>query len=347
VTLEAVALPHVFEASGLEYSWAHELPADPAPEDQIVEGVIGRAAMSVLYWDSNSGKTFLAIDLACSIASAKRWMGRNTEHGMVVYLATESATSVQMRLQAYKRHHQTKCGYLAIVQSPITLYDGAADAMQVVDLIQRLESEIGLKCALVIGDTLARMSAGANENSGEDMGTVLAHADFIRREADVHVMLIHHSGKDAARGARGWSGLRAAIDTEIEVTCDDATGMRVAEITKQRDIPGKGERIGFRLETVEMGLGQWGKLRTSCVVVAADAPVKSTKGKRLSEIAGAIVETLRARGTGMKKAELAGHLGDRYPKSSIYRELQKLNDTGRVHESAGIVAMRQSAEGGA
>jgi putative DNA primase/helicase len=120
VTLEAVALPHVFEASGLEYSWAHELPADPAPEDQLVEGVIGRAAMSVLYGDSNSGKTFLAIDLACSIASAKRWMGRNTEHGMVVYLATESATSVRMRLQAYKRHHQTKCGYLAIVQSPST-----------------------------------------------------------------------------------------------------------------------------------------------------------------------------------------------------------------------------------
>jgi hypothetical protein len=328
----------------VSWCWAADLPPQPEAEEQIVEGVIGRFALSMLYGDTNCGKTFLGIDIGCAVALGKPWMGRQTMRGLVVYLATESPRSVRMRLQAYQRHHGVKVTKFAIVQSPINLYDGSADAMAVVNLIRALEAETGEKCELVIGDTLSRMAAGANENSGEDMGTVLAHLDLIRTEANTHVMLIHHCGKDAARGARGWSGMRAAIDTEIEVTVDEVSGAHAAEITKQRDIPGKGDRIGFRLEPVEMGVGQWGKLRTSCVVVATDAPVKHGKGKRLSEIAGAIVEVLGARGTGMKKAALVEHLKDRYPtKASVYREIKKLVEAGRLHESVGIVTLRKDA----
>lgn len=330
------------DASRLAWLWAADLPEEPEPDEQIVEGVIGRLALSVLYGDSNSGKTFFVIDMACALARRVRWMSRNTLGGLVVYLATESPQSVRTRLQAYQKHHQLKVANLAIVQSPIDLFDGAADAMAVVELVRQLESEVGEKCELVIGDTLSRMAAGANENSGEDMGTVIKHAELIKRQACVHVMLIHHSGKDQAKGARGWSGLRAAIDTEIEVTVDDSTGQRVAEITKQRDIPGKGDRIGFRLEVVDLGPGQWDGRRTSCVVVPADAPVKAAKGKRQSEVAGAIVEALHSRGTGMKRAELAKHLDGRYHRQSVYKEIGKMVDAKRLIETAGVVALNKA-----
>jgi putative DNA primase/helicase len=326
-------------ASRLEWQWASALPETPDPEEQLIQGVIGRIALSVLYGDSNSGKTFLAIDVARCIAMRQKWMGRHALGGLVVYLATESPQSVRTRLQACRKHSGADLPNFAIVASPINLFEGAADAMAVVELIRELEDQTGEKCELVICDTLSRMAAGANENSGEDMGAVIKHAEAIKREARTHVMLIHHSGKDAARGARGWSGLRAAIDTEIEVTADDATGLRVAEITKQRDIPGKGDRIGFRLEAIDLGPGQWDTRRTSCVVVPADAPSKASRGKRLSEIAGAVIEALRARGTGMKKTELAKHLVDRYQRTSVYREIGKLIDAGRLIETAGIVAL--------
>jgi len=71
-------------------------------------------------------------------------------------------------------------------------------------------------------------------------------------------MLIHHSGKNAAAGARGWSGVRAAVDTEIEVT--DSSSGRCAEITKQRDLSSKGIRIGFRLETITLGLTNYNEV---------------------------------------------------------------------------------------
>lgn len=329
----------------LKCTWAQDLPEEPEPDEQLVEGVIGRLALSVLYGDSNSGKTFLAIDIACAIGNGGLWMRRHTVPGLVVYLATESPASVRTRLQAFQKHHGRRVPNVLIVESPINLFDGSADAAAVVERIRSAESEVGAKCELVIGDTLSRMAAGANENSGEDMGAVIKHAEYIKREAQVHMLLIHHSGKDAAKGARGWSGLRAAIDTEIEVTVDEVTGIRTAEITKQRDIPGKGDRIGFKLESVDMGPGQWDSRRTSCVVVPAEAPAKVPKGKRVSEVAGALKETLRARGSGMKRKDLVDHLlqHHQYSRPAIYKEIGKLLDAKQLLETAGVIALDKSS----
>jgi hypothetical protein len=81
----------------------------------------------------------------------------------------------------------------------------------------------GQKARLIVGDTLARLSVGGNENAGQDMGLGVRRIDRIRAECRALFLLIHHSGKVAAAGARGWSGVRAAVDTEIEVT-DSPTG---------------------------------------------------------------------------------------------------------------------------
>lgn len=323
----------------LIYQLAQDLPDEAEFEDELVEGLIGRQAMSVIYGDSNSGKTFLAIDLAASVCLGLPWMGRNVEPSLVVYLATEAPRSVRERLKAYHRHHGCKVPMLAIIASPVNLFDGDADTKAIIALVKELETEHGTACGLVIGDTLARLSAGANENSGEDMGVVVKHVDRIRAETGAHFMLIHHSGKDAARGMRGWSGLRAATDTEIEVTSDELAGTRTAEITKQRDMGGKGDRIGFRLETIDMGPGKWGKQRTSCVVEPTVAAQKPARGKRPSEVAGAITEFLTVRGTGCLRGAMAKHFEGRYHRGSVYKEVGKMVDAGTLIESAGVVAL--------
>jgi hypothetical protein len=176
------------------------------------------------------------------------------------------------------------------------------------------------------------------------MGLIVRRIDRIRAETSAHFALIHHSGKIAANGARGWSGLRAAIDTEVEVT-DSPTG-RCAEVTKQRDLPTKGKRIGFRLDVVELGLTKWGTPATSCVVQPADAPTKTT-GKRISEIGGAVVEFLRTRGHGCRKKALVEHFAGRYDKSSVYREVKKLAEAGQLLEVAGVVGLSGEVPTGA
>jgi hypothetical protein len=308
-------------------------------DDELIEGTIGRIAMAVLYGDSNSGKTFLAIHMAASICRTVPWLGRNTAGGLVIYLATEAANSVRLRLRAYQRHHGCRVPGFVIVESPVNLFDGYADVNALLALITEIEQEYGEKASLIVADTLSRISAGANENSGEDMGVVLRNADAIRAAVGAAFLWIHHTGKDAAKGMRGWSGMRAAIDTEIEVSVNELTGVRTAEITKQRDLPGKGDRIGFRLEQVLLGKNRWGTPRGSMVVIPCDAPGPVSRPKRRSEIAGAIEEFLRQRGSGCVRGAMAKHFGGQYARGSVYRELGKMLDAGELIETAGVVAL--------
>jgi putative DNA primase/helicase len=250
-------------------------------------------------------------------------------------LAAESPTSVRGRLQAYQKHHGCKVPNFAIVQSPIDLFDGDADTNRVITLVKQLERQRGQKVRLIVGDTLARLSAGANENAGQDMGLVVRRFDRIRIECKAHFLLIHHSGKAAAAGARGWSGIRAAVDTEIEIS-DSPTG-RCVEITKQRDLSTKGERIGFRLDVVTLGQTKWCEPATSCVVVGIDAPVKAKGSKRMSECDGAVLEFLVAHKIGIKKREVVTHFEGRYEKGPIYRAMKSLVTAAAIHEAAGMV----------
>lgn len=324
----------------LDYVLAEHLDDDGETfDDELIEGAVGRGAMVVLYGDSNCGKTFAAIDMGASVARGVDWLGRPTDGGLVVYLATESPASVQTRLRAYQRHHGLRVPGFVIVRSPINLYDGTADTEAIIGLIHELESEHGAKVALIFGDTLARLVAGANENSGEDMGIVVKNVDAIRTATGAAFVLIHHSGKDAARGARGWSGLRAATDTEIEVTVDEASGTRTAEITKQRDLPGKGDRLGFRLLPVALGVNRWGTPRGSCVVEPTAALTKAPRTKRMSAAAGAIIEFLSQRGAGCLRGALVKHFESQYPRSTMYREIGALIDGGLLLDTAGILAL--------
>jgi len=319
----------------LSVAFADELPDTFTPPDELVEGLLTADDGSVFYGDSNSGKTFLMIDIACAVARGVPWLGRRTEPGLVIYLAAESPASVRSRLQAYQRHHGVKVPNFAIVQSPIGLFDGEADTDKVIKTVRQIEQQRGMKARLIVGDTLARLSAGANENAGQDMGLVVRRFDRIRTECKAHFCLIHHSGKAAAAGARGWSGIRAAVDTEIEIT--DSPAGRCCEITKQRDLSTKGDRIGFRLEAVTLGLTKWGAPATSCVVVASDAPAKQT-GKRVSEVGGAVLEMLRTKACTMKKKDVVDYFIEDYDKSAVYRELKKLVAAGVVTECAGTVS---------
>ena len=138
----------------LDVIFADELPSVFMQPDEIVEGVLVAGEGSILYGDSNSGKTFFVIDMACAVARGVQWMSRQTEQGLVIYLAAESPASVRSRLQAYQRHHNVRVPNFAIVQSPIDLFDGDADTDLLIQTIQQIELERGMRARLIIGDTL-------------------------------------------------------------------------------------------------------------------------------------------------------------------------------------------------
>lgn len=266
----------------LQVVFGDELGAEYEPPNELIEGLLTMASLTVLYGDSNSGKTFFALSLATAIATGERCYGRQVDPGLVLYLASEAPGSIRSRMQALKKYHSCDLRRLAMVPVPLNFYTGDTDAADVFEVVRAIEADRGEPVRLIIGDTLARMSAGANENSGEDMGPVMARFDRLAQATGAAVLIIHHSGKDQARGARGWSGIRAHIDTEIEVT--EANDERTASITKQRELPSKGDAIAFKLEVVEMGTTKFGAPATTCVAVQDDDPRAAPVSKKESKV---------------------------------------------------------------
>ncbi len=254
------------EATPIPLTWF----ADAQPKldtADFVEGLLVEGGMAVTYGESNSGKTFWASDLGLHVAAGRTWNGREVLQGGVVYLALEGGFGIANRVAAFRQHYGLDDAALpfAFATIHIDLLDPEADRYRVVDTIKACQRLIGMPVRLTIVDTLSRALSGGNENAPDDMGALVNNTDYIREHAKCCVNYVHHSGKDAAKGARGHSILRAATDTEIEITND--AGFRAARVTKQRDLECTGA-WSFRLEPIELGKNQRGKPVTSCVVVA-------------------------------------------------------------------------------
>ncbi|CAO3354315.1 AAA family ATPase [Azospirillum palustre] len=236
--------------------------------DDFVQGLLTTSTMSVFYGDSNVGKTFVVLDLALHVALGWPWHGRRVEKGGVIYVAAEGGGGVLNRIEAFKRHHSLVPDLdvpFSLVPSSVDLLDPAADTNELIALIQEEAATFGEPVKLVVVDTLSRALAGGNENASEDMGALVKNMDRIRQQTGAHAMLIHHSGKDAGKGARGHSLLRGAVDTLVEIMRSESAKGGVIKIQKQRDLPISLE-FGYGLKTIELGVNRHGETVTSCVV---------------------------------------------------------------------------------
>ncbi|EPR09776.1 hypothetical protein M527_06515 [Sphingobium indicum IP26] len=256
----------------LPFFWFDEAKPNLEAND-FVEGLLTSSAMSVVYGPSNCGKTFFILDLALHVSWGRQWRGRDVEQGAIVYLSLEGAQGIQNRMAAFKRHYKIE-GRLPFVAmpKPVNLLDDDADIAAVIQLVHHVAEASGFPVRMVIVDTLSRAMAGGNENSSEDMTALIGNCDRIRSATDAHVCIIHHSGKDEARGARGHSSLRAATDTELEIKRDPEMTFSTVRVAKQRDLEA-GDPFNFTLHSVHLGTNTKGKDVTSCVVVEAEKTI--------------------------------------------------------------------------
>ena len=258
----------------------------------LMPGVLDEGTMAVIYGASNSGKTFFAMDLSLCVAASMRWRDRQPRQGAVLYMAHEGGRGAINRVIAWRSHHQISDCPFFLVRSNVNLLDPGADVASVIATCKKIEDELGIAVKMIVSDTLARAIAGGNENSPEDMGRLVGNGDAIRTATNALLVWIHHSGKDEAKGARGHSSLRAAIDTEIEITTSTDGGHRVATAVKQREME-RGETYAFSLRRIESAPSIDGRPPvTSCVVEHDFDAVPERRKKQPTEQAQAVFRIL-------------------------------------------------------
>jgi hypothetical protein len=277
-------------------------PYDPSCNSYLVKGWLDAGAVSLVYAPSNAGKTFFVLDLCFHVAAGMPWMGNRVREGRVLYLVSEGATGFRGRMQAVEisRPELYAAGHKNLVSLPAQI-----DLRSHED-VRSIQTVVGHdRCDLLIVDTLAMAFGDGNENDAQDMTQFLKQVKTLAERLGCHVLLVHHPGKDATRGARGSSTLRAAVDTEIEIAIDNSTGIRTATITKQREGP-TGLSVAFELERVTLGEDDDGDQATSCVVRQAsyDGSVRRTPMTGHNQVAyQALQEIAGSSGTTSTQAE--------------------------------------------
>lgn len=212
----------------LTRSALRDLP-DPAP---LIEGVLDKGTIALLYGKWGTGKSFIALDQALSVATGRPWQGRPTQPGKVLYVAAEGAFGLKGRTQAWEQGWHTGIGddTFHVLPKPVNL-SRSVD----VNNLQALIEWNGY--GLVVIDTLARCMVGADENSARDCGEVVDVLHRLReRTPDGRgvVSAVHHTGKDG-KTFRGSSVFEAGADTVYSVSRDGAVIMLDRE--KRKDGP--------------------------------------------------------------------------------------------------------------
>lgn len=217
------------------------------PVEWMIDGVLTKHGFSVMYGAPGTGKSFIAIDMALSMAHGLPWHGRATRQGVVLYIAGEGVGGLGKRVKAWKLHNQVEDnGLLRVLPMAVDMMDEES----IEKLLRTIDSLKDEFSCLVI-DTVARSMTG-EENSATDMSAFIRGCDTVKHHTGCGLLAIHHAGKDASRGInsmRGSSALAGAADTVLSVGKSD--NIVALAMEKQKDAE-PIDRITFEMVSVAL-----------------------------------------------------------------------------------------------
>jgi AAA domain len=183
-----------------------------APEAQrwLVASLWARAAVGILGGAPKCCKSWLALDLAVSVASRTPCLGRfavEDPGAVMLYMAEDSAAVVKTRIQGLCWHRGIGLDGLPIdvITAPSVRIDRACDQDRLVRTVRR--------CAprLLVLDPFVRLHR-VDENDAGQVSAVLGYLRALQRDLDVAVLVVHHARKNGGAGGQAGQSLRGSGD---------------------------------------------------------------------------------------------------------------------------------------
>lgn len=228
------------------------------PVNYVIQSLIPERSVGFLVGESGAKKTFAALQMAICVATGIDFGGLPVRQGSVMYFAPEDASGVRERYAGWK-YTQNKNQPLPnfwVLSQQVPLH--RESELQTFAATIKASPFFGLNpLSLIVIDTYSANSAGQkvgetlkpgkddepdtwiggtdfNENDNNVAAILMRNAALLAEWLNCAVMIIHHTGKDTERGARGASTLRANAGFEIMVKkCKDKE-LFVIEHTKAK-----------------------------------------------------------------------------------------------------------------
>lgn len=309
------------------------------PTEWLIEDVLPVGSFASVVAPPDGYKSFLAVDWSLSVANGKPWHGRKVRQGSVVYIAAEGYSGLGKRIAGWDKMNG------GAADAPFLAINGAVDLPEDRDLDDLMDSlgDMPEPPALIVIDTLIRSFGSRDENSSKDMSAFVRACDRLKAKTGATILVIHHTGKDVERGARGSNALLGGVDVMIAIKRRGKSCLTLINrppIGKQKDAE-PFDDINLITRTVEIGTVN-GKpittlvleLDTNPMADGGDPEVPSSDRDRPSPNDAKVLAFLtRAQSLGTPKMGLTSiAAGTGINKGTIHRVLARMVEVGLLTE---------------
>lgn len=265
----------------------------------LVQDMIELGGSAAFAGFSQSGKSFLMIELAFCVAAGRKFWGRDVMQGLVVYQTGEGDRGFMKRVQGYmldRGIEDPASVPMLILPKKINLFVDDQDTDTLIAEAKEWAEHYEQPLRMIVIDTFNKATRGANEISGLDMGKVIDRIERIAEECQCTVMVVDHL---SAQGRfRGHGSKTGDLTNVIMVESGDKTdrnGRKIRRMRLDKNKDGEnGSSIPFVLRQVVVGFDDLNRPITTCVVDQPDGDDdEQTKTGRLSLNQALVLQTLR------------------------------------------------------
>ncbi len=318
--------------SDIYFQRIDEVMAQVKEPDWLIEDMFERESVMSIFGAAKSGKSFVAIAMACAVAMGEEFYGSPSKQATTLYLCGEGQRGIGRRVKAYEQYFNKDLSKAPLLLSNrgsrITEED---EFNKLLDTCKEIEDEYG-SIGFIIFDTFQRNFSG-NENSSEDVGLFIQRLDKLVAEFGATCCFVHHTGHGANARARGSSVIQASLDYEFKVSRDDIIDEMWLDFEQTLNKDGMGmAKMQYKFHEVNL-LG-FDNL-TSGVLIPEDKPIDIKESTVNEETIKALITVAEQQcpddpvSVWLNAADLEGIL--KVKRKTAQGRLKQLKEKGLVH----------------
>jgi hypothetical protein len=202
----------------------------PPLQKSTVGGVFTRPSLNLLVGAPGVKKTWLALDLAVSVATGQPWLGHPTEAAPVLILDEEGGLQ-----RTWERLGRVMRGHSAPAETPVYFIPPSSfnfSRQESADSLAARANSLGV--GLIIIDALVNIMPGCDENNVLSVQPVLDNLRYLARQTGATVVVIHHTNKQGI--FRGSTSLSSGVDHLLLVESSPQEDLVELTTVKARDV---------------------------------------------------------------------------------------------------------------
>ena len=199
----------------------------------LIPGMIPATGTGMIYGESGSYKSFVALDMALTLAFGipGQWNAPPVKNDVLFMAGEGPVATAKKRWPAWMEWQdiEFRGDHRFFIKDRVPFFTDTEAWEHVKEDLADLKA----KPSLIVIDTMTRLLTGLDENSAKDASMITNFLEQLARYYECFVLAIHHTGKDQNKGARGSSAFYANMDAVISTRLrQGGTELRVR---KQKD----------------------------------------------------------------------------------------------------------------